>query len=152
MDENDTTRLDGAGIPEPPAPPEPPVAPDAQVPPPPPPAAGYEPAAQAPQYPPPQAAYYSGASAPAPAPQGAPGIGVAGFVCVLVGLFVPFVGIIGLILSIVGYNKAKRENRPHGLALAGMIIGIVATVLGIILFIAFFATGDLTTTGGITAL
>jgi hypothetical protein len=66
-------------------------------------------------------------------PQGAPGIGVAGFICVLVGLLIPLAGIIGLVLSIVGYRQAKREDRPGALALAGMIIGIVATVSGFIL-------------------
>lgn len=70
---------------------------------------------------------------PATKPQGAPGIGVAGFVCVLVGLFVPLVGIVGLVLSIVGYRQAKREDRPSGLALAGMVIGFVATISGLIL-------------------
>jgi hypothetical protein len=63
---------------------------------------------------------------------GPPGIGVAGFVCVMVGLVVPFVGIVGLILSVLGYTQAKRESRPYGLALAGMIIGIIVTVLSIL--------------------
>ena len=58
---------------------------------------------------------------------------MAGFVCVLVGLLVPLVGIVGLVLSILGYRQAKRENRPGGLALAGMIIGIVATLSSLIL-------------------
>ena len=66
-------------------------------------------------------------------PQGAPGIGVAGFICVLVGFLVPLVGIVGLVLSILGYQQAKRENRPRGLALAGIIIGVVATIVSLIL-------------------
>jgi type II secretory pathway pseudopilin PulG len=64
---------------------------------------------------------------------GAPGIGVAGFVCVLVGLLVPLVGIVGLVLSILGYRQATREDRSRGLALAGMIIGIVVTVSSLFL-------------------
>lgn len=71
-----------------------------------------------------------------PQPQGAPGIGVAGFVCVLVGLFIPLVGIVGLVLSIIGYRQAKREDRPSGLAFAGMIVGIIATAIGLILLAA----------------
>jgi len=58
---------------------------------------------------------------------------------VLVGLVVPLVGLIGFILSWVGYSQAKREGRPQGLALAGTIIGAVATILGVILFIVLFA-------------
>ena len=132
MDETDITRPDFAANPEPQEPPLAPAPTETPVAPPPPPA-GYAPA---PQYAPTQSYY----AAP-PAPLGAPGIGVAGFVCVIVGLFVPIVGIVGLILSIIGYSQAKRENRPQGLALAGMIIGIVATVLGIIILIAIVASG-----------
>jgi hypothetical protein len=72
-----------------------------------------------------------------PQPLGAPGIAVAGFVMVLVGLFIPIVGLIGFILSWVGLSQAKREGRPRGLALAGTIIGAVATILGIILIIIY---------------
>ena len=49
---------------------------------------------------------------------GAPGIGVAGFVLSLLGI-----SLIGIILSWIGYAKAKREGRPRGLCLAGIIIG-----------------------------
>jgi hypothetical protein len=82
--------------------------------------------------------------------KGPPGVGIAGFVCVLVGLFVPFVGIVGLILSIVGYTQAKRENLPYGLALAGMIIGIIVTVLSIVVlfFLVFGATAVHVSHGG----
>ena len=48
----------------------------------------------------------------------APGIGVAGFVLSLLGI-----SLIGIILSWIGYAKAKREGRPRGLCLAGIIIG-----------------------------
>ncbi len=61
---------------------------------------------------------------------GSPGIGVAGFVLVIVGLFVPLVGLVGLILSIVGYAQAKREGLSTGLSLAGIIIGAIATAVG----------------------
>ena len=49
---------------------------------------------------------------------GGPGIGVAGFVLSLLGI-----SLIGIILSWIGYAKAKREGRPRGLCLAGIIIG-----------------------------
>jgi len=58
---------------------------------------------------------------------------------VLVGLFVPLVGLVGFILSWVGYAQAKREGRPQGLALAGTIIGAVATILGVLFIILILA-------------
>ena len=75
-----------------------------------------------------------GAYGPAAAPS-SPGEGVAGFVLVLIGLFVPLLGLIGLILSWVGYARARREGLATGLSLAGVIIGMVATVLGVIVFL-----------------
>ena len=64
------------------------------------------------------------------------GLGITGFVLSLVSFF-PFYGIpagvIGLILSAVGNNNAKRgivKNR--GLALSGLIISIVSLCLQII--------------------
>ena len=80
-----------------------------------------------------------------PAP-GSPGIGVAGFVLVLVGLFVPFLGLIGFIMSIVGYRQAKREGLNTGLSLAGVIIGAIATVIGIIVLLAILAAIATTST------
>ena len=63
------------------------------------------------------------------APVGAPGIGVAGFVLSLLGISLP-----GLVLSWVGYAKAKREGLPSGLCLAGIIIGAVGLVITIIVY------------------
>ena len=58
-----------------------------------------------------------------------PGIGVAGFVCSLVGFPVPFLGLLGLILSIVGRRRAKREGMLRGLSTAGIVIGIVSLMV-----------------------
>ena len=79
------------------------------------------------------------AYSPQPAQLGPPGVGIAGFVMVLVGLFVPLVGLVGFILSWVGYAQAKREGRPQGLTLAGTIIGAVATLLGVLFIILIIA-------------
>ena len=68
-----------------------------------------------------------------------PGVGVAGFVLVLIGLFVPILGLVGFIMSIIGYQQAKRDGLPTGLSLAGVIIGAIATVTGIIVAIVFLA-------------
>ena len=75
-------------------------------------------------------------SSPAPTP-GSPGVGIAGFVLVIVGLFVPFVRLVGLVLSIVGYRQAKREGLRTGLSLAGVVVGIVAIVTGLIILLVF---------------
>ena len=69
---------------------------------------------------------------------GTPGAGVAGFVLVIVGLFVPFVAPVGLILSIVGYRQAKREGLSTVLSLAGLIVGAIitfVTIIGIMIFV-----------------
>ena len=75
----------------------------------------------------------AGALAP-PASLGNPGIGIAGFVLSLLG-----VSLIGLILSWIGYREAKREGRPSGLSLAGIIIGAVGLAIGAIVVIAYIA-------------
>ena len=63
---------------------------------------------------------------------------MAGFVLVIVGLFVPFVAPVGLILSIVGYRQAKREGLSTVLSLAGLIVGAIitfVTIIGIMIFV-----------------
>jgi predicted amidophosphoribosyltransferase len=74
-----------------------------------------------------------------PSAAGAPGVGIAGFVLSLLG-----VSLLGLILSWVGYAQAKREGRPTGLCVAGIIIGIVglvATVIVTIIILSAAASG-----------
>jgi type II secretory pathway pseudopilin PulG len=61
---------------------------------------------------------------------------IAGFVCSFI------CGLLGLILSVIGYNECKRSNGTvsgQGLALAGLIISIISTgltVLGILAAVA----------------
>ncbi|WP_251545937.1 zinc-ribbon domain-containing protein [Pumilibacter intestinalis] len=46
-----------------------------------------------------------------------------------------FIALAGLICSIIGYNKAKNENRDYGgLALAGIIISLISIFLVIIIY------------------
>lgn len=40
--------------------------------------------------------------------------GVAGFILAIFGLVVPFVGMAGLVMSIVGYRQANREGFVGG--------------------------------------
>jgi hypothetical protein len=59
-------------------------------------------------------------------------LGIASFVISF------FVGIIGLILGIIGFNKSKKAGHKNGLALAGIIIGFIQTalvIIGIVVFI-----------------
>ena len=62
---------------------------------------------------------------------GAPGIGIAGFICSLLGILLFVLSLIGLILSWVGYRQAVREGRPTGLCMAGVIIGVVWMLLSV---------------------
>lgn len=70
------------------------------------------------------------------------GLAIAGFVVGLVSIFLNFyciTGIVGLILSIVGFKKSKEIEKGKSLAIAGIIcsiIGIVVDIIGIILAIA----------------
>jgi hypothetical protein len=76
------------------------------------------------------AAQYAAVAAP-PSP---PGIAVAGFVLAIAGFIFPF-GVlwwVGLGLSWPGYTRAVRERLPTGLALAGLIINAVMTVLSVV--------------------
>lgn len=79
-----------------------------------------------------------------PAQPSPPGVAVAGFVLAIVGFVFPM-GVwwwVGLGLSWAGYNQAKRESLPTGLALAGLIINAVMTalsVLGLLFLIVLIA-------------
>ena len=71
--------------------------------------------------------------APVAAPKPSNGLGIAGFICSLVGLFLcgGIICPVGLILSAMGLRK-----EPKGLAIAGLIIGLIGTLLLVtILFI-----------------
>jgi hypothetical protein len=86
------------------------------------------------------AATYSPAGSPnvalatAPSP---PGIAIAGFVLAVAGFVFPLgiVWWVGLGLSWPGYSRAVREQLPTGLALAGLIINAVMTVLSVVLLL-----------------
>ena len=88
------------------------------------------------------------------------GMGVAGFVISLVALVIYFIvapmaglaafagggmglsifwtilSVVGLVLSIMGFMKAKSGGGKKGLAIAGLVIGIVATIMSVRLVFA----------------
>lgn len=70
------------------------------------------------------------------------GLGIAGFVCSIVSLFFLgiFLGPLGIILSILGYQQTSQgTHRGRGLALAGIIVGGICTALAVIGIIAGFS-------------
>ncbi len=93
-------------------------------------------------------------------PTAGKGMGVAGFVISLVALVLYFIvapmaglaaivgggmglsifwtilSVLGLVLSVMGFMKAKAVNGKKGLAIAGLVIGIVATIMSIRLVFA----------------
>src|SRR4051794_34033150 len=125
-----------------------------------------------PQNPPPPAPQgysapaHPGYSAPAPQGYGAPapqpygyavpvqqvpsnGIGVAGFVCGLVGLvlcWVPWLGLllalVGIALSAVGISQGKKKGASIGLAIAGLVCGIIAVIPQIFVLVALFSVAS----------
>ena len=70
------------------------------------------------------------------------GFAIAGFVLSIVGVVCcSFVvcGILGLIFSIIGLNKANSSNgNGKGLAIAGIIISSIAIVLTLVVYILYF--------------
>jgi predicted PurR-regulated permease PerM len=46
-----------------------------------------------------------------------------------VGLIAIIPGIIAVVLASVGLSQASKNNSPHGVALAGLIIGIIAIMI-----------------------
>ena len=77
------------------------------------------------------------ASAPVPAPAGTdfPGktLGIVGLIVAI------FFNLIGLIISIIAFNQSKAAGFKNTPAKAGIIVGAVLLVLGVIFYIAFFA-------------
>lgn len=78
------------------------------------------------------------ASTPRPKVEpGEPGyaLGVAGFITSFIW------GIVGIVLSAVGLSQSKRINKGNTLAFAGLIIGIVQTVLSTLVIAGMIAAG-----------
>jgi hypothetical protein len=69
-------------------------------------------------------------------------MGVAGLVLGIlsaVGGWIPFInyfawvfGIVGIILSVLGRKKAAAENKPTGVATAGLVLSIIGLVISVI--------------------
>ena len=67
-------------------------------------------------------------------------LGIVSLVSSIEGLAIswyPFVGLIGGIIAIVTGAIAKKRNPQNKMAKAGLIMGIIATILGVLCIIAF---------------
>ena len=76
------------------------------------------------------------------------GLGTAGFVTGLLGLlfcWVPALGIVlallGIIMGGVGISAGKKKGAPTGLAIAGLVLGVIALVPAIIFISAVASVG-----------
>jgi hypothetical protein len=76
------------------------------------------------------------------------GLGVAGFVTALCGLvlfWVPVLGVIlaavGVALSAVGLSQNKKMGGPTGLAVAGLVLGILGVLAFLVLVVAVAGGG-----------
>ncbi len=81
----------------------------------------------------PAGGYYPGQQGPRENPGRT--LGITG----LILAFIPFLNPIGLILSIVALVKSRRAGMGNGLAVAGIIVGALATII-LVLVIVLLAT------------
>lgn len=94
---------------------------------------------------PPQQVFYAQAPVFVQAPP-SNGLGIAGFVTGLLGLllcWVPWLGIllagVGIVLSGAGISTGKKKGASIGLAVAGLVCGIIALIPAIIVMVALFS-------------
>ena len=73
------------------------------------------------------------------------GVGTAGFVTGLLGALLSWfplagipLGLLGIVLGGVGMSQGRRSGQKTGLALAGVVLGVLALVIsiGLIAFVA----------------
>jgi hypothetical protein len=96
------------------------------------------------QYGQPQQYYYY----PPPPQRPGNGLGVAGFVLGLLGLvffFIPFFGgimsLLGVVLGGAGISSGKKRGAGIGLAVTGLVLGLVAMIPAVLFLIAMFSAG-----------
>lgn len=74
------------------------------------------------------------------------GLGVAGFVLGLIFCWVPGLGItlavLGVILGGIGIATGTKKGAPMGLAIAGLVLGIIALIPAIMIIAAVASIGS----------
>ena len=99
---------------------------------PPPPPGGYGYPPPGPGYPPPQAAV------------GTNGMAIASLVCSLLGWICVIGPILGLIFGFIALGQIRRTGQGgRGMAIAGIVIGVVAIVLGIVVGVLSVISGSM---------
>lgn len=98
-----------------------------------------QPQYQAPQYQAPQYQYQYQI-----APRQVNGMGIAGFVLALVGAVFFWCPILDAILSLLAviFSGFGMRKEPKGLAIAGLVIGLIALVVGVIITIVAITAVD----------
>jgi len=74
-----------------------------------------------------------------PPPNRSNGIAVAALVCGIVGLlcFQFILGPLAIVFGGIGLSKANQGAENYGLAVAGLVLGIIATVIAVGVIVAF---------------
>lgn len=71
------------------------------------------------------------------------GLAIAGFVVSIASLFINIIGLVGavgLVLSAIGKAQVNRDGTGGGkLAVAGIVIGIISVIWGIVQYASVFA-------------
>ena len=96
-------------------------------------------------YPPPPPQPYAGYTPPPTAPKN--GLGIAALVIAIIGLFTIFggllLGIVAVILGFIGWGRAKRGDATNpGIAIAGIILGVLGVIVSIIAIFAVVSFFD----------
>lgn len=97
--------------------------------------------------PPPESYPPPGSYPPPPATKPGNGLAIAGFVLGLLGFlgaFIPVIniggmvlGVVGAILAGIGLAKARTTGAGKGMAIAGLMLGVLALVIGIVVNVVF---------------
>src|SRR5664279_4359975 len=104
-----------------------------------------DPTPQHQQYPPQQYQQYQQYQQPVATSNG---MGITGFVTGLLGLvffWVPFfgivLGILGIVFSGAGFQSFRKRGQTNGLAIAGLVLGIITVAIYVIFAIAIASWG-----------
>jgi uncharacterized protein DUF4190 len=65
--------------------------------------------------------------------QPANGMAIASLVLGIIGVLIPFLGVLALIFGGVGMSKANQGASGKGMAIAGLVLGIIGTLITIYL-------------------
>jgi hypothetical protein len=68
-----------------------------------------------------------------PVGQPANGMAIASLVLGIIGVLIPFLGVLALIFGGVGMSKANQGASGKGMAIAGLVLGIIGTLITIYL-------------------